>query len=122
MNQLPTEIVYLAVNRWDRMIQREQHLMMGLSQSYRILFIDPPLSFLTLFLGKIQRKKWTFRSHLRRVNDQLIVYTPPAFFPFSQNLSWIHRWNTHSLISLIKRLTREFSFNNYVLGISWPLW
>lgn len=118
----PTEIVYLAVNRWDSMIQREQHLMMGLRQSYRILFIDPPLSILTLLLGKIQRKKWTFRSSLRGVNDQLFIYTPPAFPPFSQNLSWIHRWNTHSLVSLIKRLTRELSFNNYVLGISWPLW
>ena len=122
MTPFPNEIVYLAVNRWDSMIQREQHLMMGLSQSYRILFIDPPLSFLTLILGKIRGKKWTFRSRLHRVNDQLIVYTPPAFPPFSQNLSWIHRWNTHSLVSQIKRLTQEISFKNYIFGISWPLW
>ena len=120
MNQLPTEIVYLAVNRWDSMIQREQHLMMGLSQSYRILFIDPPLSFLTLILGKIRGKKWTLRSRLHRVNDQLIVYTPPAFPAFSQNLSWVHSLNTKLLISLARSLSKEYSFNNYILGVGNP--
>jgi glycosyltransferase involved in cell wall biosynthesis len=118
----PTEIIYIAVNRWDSMIQREQHLMMGLSRSYRILFVDPPLSFLTLSLGRIHGKNWSFRSRLHRVNNQLIVYTPPAFTPFSQNLSWIHRWNTHLLASQIKNLIQKLSFKDYVLGISWPLW
>ena len=122
MTQPPTEIIHIAVNRWDSMVQREQHLMMGLSKFYRILFVDPPLSFLTLSYGKIQGKKWNFRSRLHRVNEQLIVYTPPAFPPFSQNLLWIHRWNTRFLVFLITRLIQEFSFKNYILGISWPLW
>jgi len=43
-----TEIVYIAVNQWDSMTQREQHLLTGLSRTYRVLFVDPPLSFLTI--------------------------------------------------------------------------
>jgi hypothetical protein len=88
MNVLPTEIVYIAVNRWDSIAQREQHLLMGLSRTYRVLFVDPPLSFLTILLGKARGEKWRFRSHIQWVNNQLIVYTPPVFPPFSQRLSW----------------------------------
>jgi glycosyltransferase involved in cell wall biosynthesis len=122
MNQRPAEIVHIAVNRWDSMIQREQRLIAGLSRFYRVLFVDPPLSFLTLSVERMKGKKETFRSRVHRVNDRLIIYTPPAFPPFSQNSSWIRRWNTHLLSSRIKILLQELSFKNYVLGISWPLW
>jgi hypothetical protein len=104
MNSLPTEIVHIAVNPWDSMIQREQLLIAGLSRSYRVLFVDPPLSFLTLAFERMKGKKRTFRNRLRRINDQLIVYTPPAFPPFSQNISSIHRLNTRLLVSRIRRL------------------
>ena len=122
MNQPPTEIIHIAVNRWDSMVQREQHLLMGLSDHYRVLFIDPPLSWLTVSLGKIHGKRWTFGSRLRQINGRLTVYTPPAFPPFSQKVSWIHRTNTRLLVSRIRRLIQERSFNNYILGLSWPLW
>jgi hypothetical protein len=122
MRSLPAEIIHIAVNRWDSMIQREQHLIMGLSRSYRILFIDPPLSFLTLSLERMKGKKPTFRSRLHQVSDRLRVYTPPAFPPFGQNISWIHRWNTRLLASRIRNLVREVSFKDYILGMSWPLW
>lgn len=120
MTKPPTEIIYLAVNRWDSMVQREQHLMMGLSRSYRILFVDPPLSFLTLSLGKVQGKNRNFRSRLHRVNEQLIVYTPSAFPPFSHYLHWIHSLHTKLLMFLVRSLLKKFSFNNYVLGIGNP--
>jgi len=116
------EIIHIGANRWDSMIQREQHLMMGLSRFYRVLFIDPPLSLFTLCLGRIKGKRQTFRSRLRQVNDRLTVYTPPAFPPFSQNLSWIHQRNTLLLVSRIKALIQRLSFKNYILGLSWPLW
>jgi glycosyltransferase involved in cell wall biosynthesis len=122
MNPLPAEIIHIGVNRWDSMIQREQHLIKGLSQYYRILFIDPPLSFLTIFLERMGGKKRSFRSQFYRVNDRLAVYTPPAFPPFGQKISWVHRWNTQLLVSRMRSLIREHSFENYVLGISWPLW
>src|SRR4030042_5657593 len=102
MSHFPTEIVYFAVNRWDSMVQREQHLMLGLSRTYRVLFIDPPLSYATTLLGKIQGKKWAFKSHLHRVNERLLVYTPPAFPPFSQYFRCIHSLNIWLLISLAK--------------------
>jgi glycosyltransferase involved in cell wall biosynthesis len=122
MNQPPTEIIHIGVNRWDSMVQREQHLLMGLSQHYRVLFIDPPLSCLTVSLGKIHGKRWTFGSRLRQINGRLTVYTPPAFPPFSQKVSWIHRTNTRLLVSRIQRLIQECSFGNYIVGLSWPLW
>ena len=95
---MPTEIVYFAVNRWDSMVQREQHLIMRLSHTYRILFIDPPLSFLTILSGKIQGKPWRFKSSLQRINEELLVYTPPAFPPFSQYSQWVNSFHTSLLI------------------------
>jgi len=120
MNPMPTEIVYFALNRWDSMIQREQHLMLGLSRTYRVLFIDPPLSFLTILFGKTQGKKWTFRSHLHWVNDQLVVYTPPAFPPFNQYIGWINFLHTNLFIFLAKDLLGRLNFKNYIVGIGRP--
>lgn len=120
MNPMPTEIVYFALNRWDSLIQREQHLMLGLSRTYRVLFIDPPLSFLTILFGKTQGKKWTFRSHLHWVNDQLVVYTPPAFPPFNQYIGWINFLHTNLFIFLAKDLLGRLNFKNYIVGIGRP--
>jgi glycosyltransferase involved in cell wall biosynthesis len=104
------------------MMQREQHLMLGLSRVYRILFVDPPLSFLTVPLGRIQGKRWGFGGGLRRVNDHLIVYSPPAFLPFGQRSPAILRINRALLLSLIKGQIEKLSFKNFILGLAWPLW
>jgi glycosyltransferase involved in cell wall biosynthesis len=122
MNILPTEIVYIAVNRWDSMTQREQHLLTGLSRTCRVLFVDPPLSFLTILVGKMKGEKRRFRSRIQRVSDQLIVYTPPAFPPFGQKVPWIRQLNTALLVSLIKGIVERVAFKGFILGIAWPLW
>lgn len=96
--------------------------MMGLSRFYRILFIDPPLSILTVSMGKIKGETWTFRGRLRKINERLTVYTPYAFPPFSQQNVWVHRRNTHLLVSQIKKLIQRFSYREYLLGVSWPFW
>ncbi len=116
----PTEIVYFAVNRWDSMVQREQHLMLGLSRTYRILFVDPPLSYATTLLGKIEGERWAFKSRFHRINDRLLVYTPPAFPPFSQYFRCINSLNICLLISLAKGLLEELSFKDYIVGIGRP--
>jgi len=120
MNKIPIGLVYFAVNRWDSIVQREQLLMMGLSKTYRILFIDPPLSFLTILSGRIQGKKWGFKSSLQRINERLLVYTPPAFPPFSQYFQWINSFHTSLLVLLTKRLLKKLSFKDFILGIARP--
>ncbi len=117
---IQTEIVYFAVNRWDSMVQREQHLTMGLSRTYRVLFVDPPLSFSTILFGKFQRKNWNFKSHLRQVNDQLTIFTPPAFPPFSQYIEGMNSIHTHLLISLIRKLLKEIGFKDFIAGMARP--
>jgi len=120
MNSFPTEILYFAVNRWDSMVQREQHLMLGLSRTYRILFIDPPLSYATILLGKSQGKRWAFKSRLHRVNERLLVYTPPAFPPCSQYFRCINSLNIRLLISLAKGVLDKLYFKDYMVGVGRP--
>ena len=120
MNKRPIEIVYFAVNRWDSIVQREQLLIMGLSKTYRILFIDPPLSFLTIVSGRIQGKGWRFKSSLQKINEKLLVYAPPAFPPFSQYLQWMNSFHTSLLVLLTKRLLEKLSFKDFILGIARP--
>ncbi len=120
MNLLPKEIVYIALNRWDSLFQREQHLMLGLSKTFRILFVDPPLSFPTIFWGKIKGEKYTFRSQFCWVSDRLAVYTPPAFPPFSQYIKLIHHLHTSLFIFLLKKKLNQLNFNDYIIGIGRP--
>lgn len=120
MNPMPTEIVYFALNRWDSMMQREQHLMLGLSRTFRVLFIDPPLSLPTILFEKMRGKKWTLRGDLHWVNNQLAIYTPSAFPPLSQYVGWIHLLHTNLLIYLVKKILKRFNFRNYIVGIGRP--
>jgi glycosyltransferase involved in cell wall biosynthesis len=120
MNKRPIEIVYFAVNRWDSIVQREQLLIIGLSKTYRILFIDPPLSFLTIVSGRIQGKGWRFKSSLQKINEKLLVYTPPAFPPFSQYFHWLNSFHASLLVLLTKRLLKKLSFKDFILGIARP--
>ena len=122
MNSFPTEILYFGVNRWDSMIQREQHLIAGLSRTFRLLFVDPPLSVPTVALGRSRGKNWNFKSRINPVNDRLLIYTPPAFPPFGQSHPWIHRFNSNLMISLTKKVIERLSFRNYILGTAWPFW
>ncbi len=93
---------------------------MGLSKTYRILFIDPALSYFTVLLGRIRRQKWSFKSSLRRINERLLVYTPPAFPPFSQYFRWANFFHTRLLIFLTRRLLKRISFENFILGSGRP--
>jgi glycosyltransferase involved in cell wall biosynthesis len=119
-SMIPTEIVYFAVNRWDSLVQREQHLLMGLSRTYRVLFVDPPLSFSTIFFGKFQKKNWNFKSRLYRVNDQLTIFTPPAFPPFSQYTEGMNSIHTRLLILLTKKILKKIDFREFLVGVARP--
>jgi glycosyltransferase involved in cell wall biosynthesis len=120
MNKRPTQIVYFGVNRWDSMVQREQHLATALSRKYRILFIDPPLSYSTVIQGKIRRQQWAFGGQVRSVHDRLIVYTPPAFLPFSQYSETMQRLHVKRLLRLTKDVLGRLSFGSYLLGVARP--
>ncbi|MGQ9778143.1 MAG: hypothetical protein ACUVQ9_13190, partial [Thermodesulfobacteriota bacterium] len=64
-------LIHLGVNRWESLIQREQHIISGLSQTFKVFFIEPPLSFLTHFSQRRKGMNLSYRESLKMIHDRL---------------------------------------------------
>jgi len=86
------DIVCVSVMDWDWPFWTSRHhLMNELSQNNRILFVDPPLTFASDYLGarhdaRLRRKLtgWTRDGGLRQVQPNLQVWSPPPAIPFNR--------------------------------------
>lgn len=115
-------LVHLGINRWESLIQREQHIILGLSQKFKVFFIDPPLSFLTIFNLRRKGLDLTYRESMKTIHEKLYIYSPPAFFPFSHSNELIYQVNSRLLLLKIKKWIKKLSLNEFILGFSFPFY
>ncbi len=119
-----TDILYLGVNAWDSIVQRPQHLARGLSESNRVLYVDPSAfsvftSLRLSFRGTGSEK--TRRSGFRRLSGSLFVFTPPPLLPFSLWSMTSNRWNAWIVARMLSRVFVSLRFRPGLLWVSSPL-
>ena len=110
MNKFQLESFILQWNRWDSIRPAGAASDDGTEQNLSHSLHRSSTFVLTIFSGKIQGKEWGFKSSLQRINERLLVYTPPAFPPFSQYFQWINSFHTSLLVLLTKRFIEETVF------------
>lgn len=91
-------LIYLAPNRWDGPRQRTQHLAAGLARTRPVIFVEPAAYTLPGVLRRRlagQHSGPLFR-RVRRVSDNLLVYSPPPTFPGNLHLRTLNTL-VHSL-------------------------
>jgi hypothetical protein len=115
-------LVHLGVNRWEGLIQREQHLISGLSQTFKVLFIEPPLSFLSHFNLRRKGINLGYKESLKTIHERLYIYSPPALLPFGRSNEIIYRFNSYLLLRKIEYWIKKLSLNEFGLGFSFPFY
>lgn len=67
------DIVCLSTNHWTGLPTSKQHLMSVLSESHRVLYVDPPID---VFSAVGRRRRWSSLRGLRAEADGLWVLSP----------------------------------------------
>ncbi|MDD5748230.1 MAG: glycosyltransferase [Actinomycetota bacterium] len=118
------DIIYFATTDWRRIYQRPQHLARGLSRENRVLYINPPYSFIDIIVSALRmsdkKPEFRLRKSLVHINDNLWVLTPPILFPFSHASNSINRLNYGVIKRLVIKTTKELGFREPVLWTSFP--
>lgn len=102
-------IICLAAAGWDGMWARAQQLMsIFAGQGNRVLYVDPPITWLSpLKNPSLRQGKY---DSLRRVEENIWVYSPPVTVPFGNIYRMVNRFNQRRLSSSLKKVCRTLGW------------
>lgn len=102
-------IICLAAANWEGMWARAQQLMtIFADRGNRVLYVDPPITWLSP-LKNPSLRKGDYDS-LRRVEENIWVYSPPVTVPFGNIYRMINRFNQRRLFYSLKKVYRTLSW------------
>jgi len=119
-----TDILYLGVNAWDSIAQRPQHLARGLSETNRVLYVDPSAFSVVTRLGLSLRGTGTrrgWRGGIRSLSESLFVFTPPPLLPLSLWSAAANDLNHRIVARMLSPVFERLRFRPGVLWVSSPL-
>jgi len=100
-------IICISTSDWERPWGSRQQLMKRLSGYNRVLFVEYQASFLHLLSIRFllnRFRKW--RRNPRKVNDNLVVFTPYPGLPFGNYFRAINRINQAIIMFSLKRVIK----------------
>lgn len=110
------DIVCISSVDWEPLWTRKQQIMSRLPKSHRILYVEPPISFLSPFKDPgVAFKKEMARTGLRTLNDNICLLSPPVVLPFGSRFPGINQLNQRKIARMIREAMQELGFKNSVL-------
>ena len=91
--------------------------MLGLSETHRVLYVEPFNSLITLVrVARSQSRKYERRSGVRHLSERFTVYSPPPIgLPGLTRWKWPARVNGWILSWLLKRIMRRLHIHEPVV-------
>ncbi|GEM_PF-436960 len=129
------EIVCVSVMDWDWPFwTSRQHLMSQFARQNRVLFVDPPLTFASDYLGaghddRLRRKltAWAKNGGLSRRGERLLLWSPPPALPFNRVRSRVLfekllAFNQEVFRMCLRRTLARLEFQSPVLWVSFNVY
>lgn len=115
-------IVCLSAVDWDGAIwARPQQLMSRFGRTNPVLYVEPPVTFLSpLKNPALWRKLGAWRKRPRPADGLVSVCSPPVFLPFGSRYRPLNRINQWLLGRYLRRLLAELGFDRPVLWTYLP--
>ena len=116
-------LVYVGLNRWDTIWQRSHHLAQNLSQSFRVLYVDPVAYSIPGYLRNYLKgdRSRNLPPRLRSIHPNLTVFTPPPLLPFSLDNKLINYLDHNLLAHMVRRLLSQLDMPQPVLWLTFPV-
>lgn len=114
------QIVCLSTSPWYPIPTRKQQVMSRLSDA-RILYFDPPVTYLAPLKDRAAREKLcAFKAPGDPVQENLTVYALPPVWPFFNKFRWINRWNQKKIARFVRKKCREHGFSAPLVWVYSP--
>jgi len=115
-------IICLSAVDWSGAIwARPQQLMSRFAQTNPVLYVDPPITYLSpLKNPALWRRISAVRREPRPAGDNVLVWTPPVFLPFGSRCRAINRINQRLLAGQLRPVLARLGFNRPVLWTYLP--
>jgi len=112
------DIICISVSDWIRPWGSKQRLMTRLAEHNRVLYVEYQSSFLDF----IRHPKYFFNrlkniNKLRKMGDNIHIYTPLLLLPFAYYFTFINRINQAILRFSLRRIIKELEFKNPILWV-----
>ncbi len=110
-------IICISSIDWDPIWTRKQQVMSRLPKSDTILYVEPPITLLSPFKDPKMWDKWRmWFKGIRRLNENIFLYSPPVTLPFGNKYRFINRLNQLWISFFLKRVMARL---NLVRPVVW---
>lgn len=110
------DIVCVSSVDWEPLWTRKQQIMSRLPEEHRILYVEPPISFLSPYKDPgVAFKKARAREGLRRLNNNTWLWSPPVIWPRGSQMAGVNVINQRKIARSLRKAIEQLGFNNPVL-------
>lgn len=110
------DIICVSSVDWEPLWTRKQQIMSRLPKSNRILYVEPPISFLSTFKDpSLAFKKKRAREGVRQATDNIWVLSLPVVLPFGSRFPYINMINQKMIADAVNNAVMELGFTNTLL-------
>lgn len=122
MSELENQhVICISSIDWDPIWTRKQQVMSRLPKSNQILYVEPPITLLSPFKDPKTWSKWgMWFKGIRRLNENIFLYSPPITLPFGNKYRFINRINQWWISVFLKRVIAKLNLRNPVLWTYMP--
>jgi len=110
------DIICISSVDWEPLWTRKQQVMSRLPHSNRILYVEPPISFLSPYKDPgVAFKKDLARVGVRQHGDNLWLLSPPVILPFGSRYYGINSINQRIIAHSVRQAIAELGFKDPIL-------
>jgi len=114
-------IICISSIDWDPIWTRKQQIMSRLPKSNTILYIEPPVTLLSPFKDRSTLSKWRmWFKGIRRINENISLYSSPIILPFGNKLRLINKINQWWLSLFVKKIVSHLHLKNPIVWTYMP--
>lgn len=114
-------IVCISSIDWDPIWTRKQQIMSRLPVSNKILYVEPPVTLISPLKDKEAWKKWgMWFKGIRRLNDNIFLYSPPVTLPFGNKYRMINKINQWWISLFLKRVIAKLDLKTPMVWTYMP--
>jgi len=109
------DIICISSVDWEPLWTRKQQVMSRLPVSNRILYVEPPISFLSRFKDPAVAFKKDIAGKVRKERENIWLLSPPVVLPFGSRYPGINPINQRLIAKSIKKAADELGFKKPLL-------
>lgn len=114
-------IICISSVDWDPIWTRKQQVMSRLPKTNKILYVEPPITLLSPFKDSAAWSKWSaWFKGIRKLNENIYLYSPPITLPFGNKYRFINRLNQWWISVFLGKAISKLDLSNPILWTYMP--